>query len=501
MRYLPTGEWIQRADAHTINEIGLPSMVLMERAALATVTAMERENISLNQTLIVCGSGNNGGDGFAVARLIKDRGFHVEVVFVGKEDSMSEACRQQMNIAKKCGVSVGTILVLKEYTVVVDAVFGVGLNRDIGGTLKEHIQHMNCMSGKKVALDIPTGICSATGRVMGVAFRADLTLSFGFEKLGCALYPGCYYAGKIVVEDIGISKQIFEKEPQICYTLDSKDLPGLLPKRKPDSHKGDYGRVLMVTGSNGMAGAAYLSAKAAYLSGAGLVQIYTPQENRVIVQQLLPEAIVCTYAKYDEEILGGLLDWADVVCLGCGLGRSKSASEIVEGVIRLSKKPCVIDADGLNILAENPWFMKEGGGSVILTPHMKEMARLLGCSVAEVKKAPFEKVRDFTNKKGVVCVLKDARTIVSEKNRQIFLNTAGNNAMAKAGSGDVLSGVITGLLAQGLKPYEGAVCGVYVHALGGDEAKALKGSYSVMAEDLLTGIGVCLKNTEEKEEA
>lgn len=501
MRYLPTGEWIHRADAHTINEIGLPSMVLMERVALATVTAMENEGISLNRTLIVCGSGNNGGDGFAVARLIKDRGFHVEVVFVGNKESMSEECRLQMNIAQKCGVPVGTILVTREYTVVVDAVFGVGLNRDAGGALKEHIQHMNCMPGKKVALDIPTGICSATGRVMGAAFRADLTVSFGCEKLGCVLYPGCHYVGKVVVEDIGISKKIFEKEPEICYTFDRKDLWGLLPIRKPDSHKGDYGRVLMVTGSKGMAGAAYLSAKGAYLSGAGLVQIYTPQENGMILQQLLPEVIVCTYTEFDEEILRGLLDWADVVCVGCGLGRDSRASELVEGVIRLSGKPCVIDADGLNILAENPGFIKERKSSVILTPHMKEMARLLGCSVAEIQEKPFEKVRDFTNRTGLVCVLKDARTIVCQRERQTFVNTAGNNAMAKAGSGDVLSGVITGLLAQGLKPYEGAVCGVYMHALGGDEAKVLKGSYSVLAEDLLAGIGACLKNTEENQEA
>lgn len=500
MRYLPTGEWIQRADAHAIQEVGIPSMVLMERAALATVKAMEDEEISLNQTLVVCGSGNNGGDGFAVARLIKEKGFHVEVAFVGKEGSMSEECRLQMNIAKKCGVSVGTILEWKEYTVVVDAVLGVGLNRDATGALKEHIQHMNSIPGKKVALDIPSGVCSATGRVLGAAFRADLTVSFCCEKLGCVLYPGCDYVGKVVVEDIGISKILFENQLEICYTFDKKDLPGLLPKRKPDSHKGDYGRVLMVTGSKGMAGAAYLSAKGAYLSGAGLVQIYTPRENGIILQQLLPEAIVCTYTEYDEHILSGLLDRADVVCVGCGLGRSNIASELVEGVIRLSGKPCVIDADGLNILAENPGFMKEGQGSVILTPHMKEMARLLDCSVAEIQKQPFKKVRDFTNQKGVICVLKDARTIVCQKGRQTFVNTAGNNAMAKAGSGDVLSGVITGLLAQGHKPYEGAVCGVYVHALGGDEAKAQKGSYSVLAEDLLAGIGVCLKNTEENQE-
>ncbi|MGC4019558.1 MAG: NAD(P)H-hydrate dehydratase [Muricomes sp.] len=497
MRYLPTGEWMQKADKYTIEEIGILSMVLMERAALKMVDVMEREGIDLSRTFVVCGSGNNGGDGFAVARLLKDKGYEVTAAFIGSESSMSPDCREQLKIAEKCGVSIVTSINRQEYTSVVDAVFGVGLNRDVSGAYRENIEKMNRLPGQKIAVDIPSGICSATGKVLGVSFKAELTVTFECEKLGCILYPGHIYAGKRVVADIGISKKIFEKEPAVCYTFDREDLPKLIPARKPDSHKGTYGKILMITGSKGMSGAAYLSAKSAYITGAGLVHIYTAEENRIILQQLLPEAIISTYTEYDEETLHKLLQWADVVCIGCGLGRNDIADSLVEEVMRVVKVPCVVDADGLNILSSHLELLGSRERPLILTPHMKEMSELLGCSIQELQEKRFEKVREFTDKHGVVCAMKDARTLVSKWDRQIFINTAGNSSMAKAGSGDVLAGVIAGLLAQGLMSYEAAVCGVYLHACGGDETKEEKGSYSALAEDLITGIGTCIRKTEE----
>ena len=497
MRYLPTGEWMQKADSYTIDEIGLPSMVLMERAALAAVAAMEQEKINTQRTLVVCGSGNNGGDGFAIARLLKEKGCQAEAAFIGNEASMTPDCRQQMKIAEKCGVPIVTTISRQEYTVIVDAVFGVGLNREVLGAYAANIKKMNDLPGQKVAVDIPSGICSATGNVLGTAFCADLTVTFECEKLGCILHPGHQYAGKTIPVAIGISRKLFEKEPGVCYTFEKSDLPELIPSRKPNSHKGTYGKILMITGSRGMSGAAYLSAKAAYTCGAGLVQIYTHEDNRVILQQLLPEAIVSTYTEYEEESLGELLAWADVVCMGCGLGKSRTSECIATQVMKEVKTPCVIDADGLNILACHPELLEERERPIILTPHMKEMSGLLECSVAELQEKRFEMTRAFTVKAGIVCALKDARTIVAKWDRQTFVNTAGNSSMAKAGSGDVLAGVIAGLLAQGLHPYEAAVCGVYLHACAGDEAKSARGSYSVLAEDLIAGIGACLKRTEE----
>ncbi len=496
MRYLPTGKWMQMADQHTINVIGIPSMVLMERAALKVVESMEKENCDLKKVLVVCGSGNNGGDGFAVARLLKVKGYKPVVFFVGKEESMTNDCNAQRKIAENCGVSVVTVKPEEEYTTIVDAVFGVGLNREIQGKYLEIIEWMNLKSGCKVAVDIPSGICSATGKKLGSAFRADITVAFAYEKLGETMHPGNVVSGKVIVADIGIDRGFFE-DKDVIYTLEQKDLKEILPTRKADSHKGSYGKVLMITGSKGMSGAAYLSAKSAYVTGAGLVQIYTSEENREILQQLLPEAIISTYQEYDKKQIENLLTWADVVCIGCGLGQSELSDRILTTVLSKIHKPCVVDADGINLLSRHKELLTKEKMPLILTPHMKEMTGLLGCSIEELKNTRFEKITDYTKEHGVTCVLKDARTVVSRRGKPVFLNTAGNNAMAKAGSGDVLAGIITGFLAQKKETYEAATGGVYLHACGGDEAKKRKGSYSVLAEDLIDGIAVCIKKTEE----
>ncbi len=499
MRYLPNGTWMQKADEDTIQRIGIPSLVLMERAALKTVEVMKERQIALEQCLVVCGSGNNGGDGFAVARLLHMEGKRVCAVFVGSEASMSEECRMQREIAGNLGVQIVTDIPREEYTVVIDAVFGVGLSRPVTGRYAEVIKAMNQKKGQKVAVDVPSGISSFDGSVLGVAFRADLTVSFACEKLGSVLFPGYEYSGEVVPAEIGIVTDIFRKQTDICYTLDREDLFEMLPKRKKNSHKGSYGKILMITGSKGMSGAAYLSAKSAYISGCGLVQIYTEETNRVILQQLLPEAIVSTYTVYEEEALAALLKWADVVCIGCGLGKSKVSEQILEYVLRHLEIPCVIDADGLNLLARKKELLLQEAKEIILTPHMKEMAGMIGCTVSELAERRFEKLQKFVGDYGVVCALKDARTLVAAQGRQMFLNTAGNSAMAKAGSGDVLAGVIAGLLAQHMSAYDAAVLGVYLHACGGDEARKRCGAYSVLAQDLTEGIKICIKETKRGE--
>lgn len=499
MRYLPNGTWMQKADEDTIQRIGIPSLVLMERAALKTVEVMKERQIALEQCLVVCGSGNNGGDGFAVARLLHMEGKRVCAVFVGSEASMSEECRMQREIAGNLGVQIVTDIPREEYTVVIDAVFGVGLSRPVTGRYAEVIKAMNQKKGQKVAVDVPSGISSFDGSVLGVAFRADLTVSFACEKLGSVLFPGYEYSGEVVPAKIGIATDIFRKQTDICYTLDREDLFEMLPKRKKNSHKGSYGKILMITGSKGMSGAAYLSAKSAYISGCGLVQIYTEETNRVILQQLLPEAIVSTYTVYEEEALAALLKWADVVCIGCGLGKSKVSEQILEYVLRHLEIPCVIDADGLNLLARKKELLLQEAKEIILTPHMKEMAGMIGCTVSELAERRFEKLQKFVGDYGVVCALKDARTLVAAQGRQMFLNTAGNSAMAKAGSGDVLAGVIAGLLAQHMSAYDAAVLGVYLHACGGDEARKRCGAYSVLAQDLTEGIKICIKETKRGE--
>lgn len=500
MRYLPNGNQMKEADQHTINEIGIPSLVLMERAALKIVEVMEERGTDISRALVVCGGGNNGGDGFAAARILTEKGGNADILFVGKEESMSPECRIQKQIAENMGIPVFTEFPSAEYTVVIDAVFGVGLSREITGRFREVIQSMNKASGYKVAVDIPSGICAKSGKVLGVSFRADLTVAMACVKAGCEFYPGKACAGETVAVPIGIDPGFFAGTADMCFTYDRDDILRLLPKRNPDSHKGSYGKVLMITGSFGMAGASCLAARAAYTVGAGLVQIYTPSDNRIIIQQLLPEAILSCYGEYDEKKLDELLDWADVVCIGCGLGTGIQAEKILSHTLEKVKVPCVVDADGLNLLSGKKELLNCTEASLILTPHMMEMSRLTGRTVPEIKENRMEVLKEFTDSCSAVCVLKDSRTAVAQTGKQTFINLAGNNAMAKAGSGDVLAGVITGLLAQGLSPFESAALGVYLHACGGDEIREHLGSYSVMAEDLIRGIQICIKKAGEKNE-
>lgn len=498
MRYLPNGAWMQKADAYTIQEIGIPSIVLMEHAAIKTVEVMEQCGIDTSASLIVCGSGNNGGDGFAVARLLWQKGKKVMVLFVGREGAMSEECKVQARAAKNLGIPIVTAFPGETFTVVIDAIFGVGLNREVRGNYVELIEKLNVLDGAKVAVDIPSGIHSETGQVLGIAFRADVTVSFQCEKLGTVFFPGKEYAGNVVVPSIGILTSGYEKQKDICYTLEKNDIGKMLPKRKANSHKGTYGKVLMITGGAGMAGAAYLSAKAAYIAGAGLVRIYTPEVNRAILQQLLPEAVLSTYQTYNEHSLAEALEWADVVCMGCGLGQSQVSEAMVEYVMNNCQVPCVIDADGLNLLSCRIDLLKKAEFPIIITPHMKEMSGLTGNSVGELQKNRMSVLKTFTKEYPVICVLKDARTVVYSEEKHPFVNTAGNQAMAKAGSGDVLAGTITGLLGGHMAPYEAAILGVYLHACGGDLAKEAQGSYSVLAEDLIREIGNCMKKAEEE---
>ncbi len=497
MRYLPEGKWMQKADIHTIQEIGVPSVVLMEHAALKTVEVMEQEGIDCSCALIVCGSGNNGGDGFAIARLLALAGKSVQTVFAGREASLTPECKIQKQIVENMGIPVLSGISGGPYTALVDAVFGVGLSREVRGSYADLLEKMNGLDCAKVAVDIPSGICSATGNILGAAFRADLTVAFQCEKLGTVLFPGREYAGKVRAVDIGIDTAFYGKHREICYTLEKKDLPGLLPVRRDNSHKGTYGKVLMITGSRGMAGAAYLSAKAAYTCGAGLVQIYTQEENRTILQQLLPEAVISVYGQYEPKKLSHLLEWADVVCIGCGLGGDEVSKKLLEETLRHVKVPCVVDADGLNLLAGCLELLEEVQADVILTPHMREMTRLLGCSMEELQENRFKKLTEFSERYPAVCVLKDARTVVAQRDRRRFVNTAGNHAMAKAGAGDVLAGVVTGLLAGHVDTFDSAVLGVFLHACGGDQARKKLGGYSVLAEDLIEGIQASLKQAEE----
>lgn len=493
MKYILTGSQMKKADKYTIEHIGIPSMVLMERAALKVVEIMEQESVDFSKTLVVCGSGNNGGDGYAIARLLHVKGYETAIYFAGNDSSRSLENQAQKKIAEYYQIPVVQDLEGREYSVIIDAVFGIGLTREITGDYRRVIETLNSMGGMKVAVDMPSGIHDETAQVMGTAFRADLTIAIAYRKRGHIFQPGNAYVGKVLVADIGIYDDSLADGEYLTYCYEKEDLKKRFPKRKANSHKGSYGKVLLIAGSKGMSGAAYLSAKAAYAVGAGLVRVYTHEENRVILQQLLPEAIITTYETYDRAEVSELLAWADVVGIGCGLGKSENALRLVEQVVKEAVCPCVVDADALNILSENMEYLINVKQPMVLTPHMKEMARLLTCSVQELSEKRMDYLSSMTNTYPVTCVLKDARTLVAKKNKDTYVNVTGNSAMAKGGSGDVLTGIIAGIMAQKTESYEAACLGVFLHGMAGDEAKAQKGEYSVFASDLIESAGKVLQ--------
>ena len=507
MKYVLSAQEAKELDMSTITTVGIPSLVLMERAALSVVESIEelaKEQKKKQTTILcVCGVGNNGGDGVAVARILCQKGYQVSCKMVGNQDRCSMDNRQQQEIARNVGVSFVEEESQEQYDIIVDALFGIGLSRMISGQYEKEIQRINESDATVVAVDIPSGIHTDTGQIMGCAVKADITVTFGYAKLGHLLYPGAEYAGRLVITDIGF--QPMEANWQHFY-YEQEDLQQLLPVRKAYSNKGTYGKVLVVAGSVGMAGAAYLSAKAAYKMGAGLVKIVTAQENREILQCLLPEAVLLLYdGKHLEEQTKQIrqeIERATVIVVGPGIGLDSCSKDLVKLVLQHAKVPTVVDADALTLLAGMPEYVERTAKGkcrialseqFILTPHLKEMTTLLGnqISVGELAGQEADLPKICSNN-GCTIVLKDARTKIMKEN-MCGINRSGNSGMATAGSGDVLTGIIAGLLAQGCPAYIAASLGAYIHGCAGDEAAKQKGQYALMAQDLIDSIETVIR--------
>lgn len=491
MKEIVTCAQMKELDRFTIENMGIPSCVLMERAALAVVTEMEKLFTKDERVLVVCGSGNNGGDGIAVARLLHLKGISVEIFLAGKIEKMTRDTKLQLKIAEGYHVSKVNNPVWDEYTTIVDAIFGVGLARLVDGKYAEIIHRMNQTKAKKIAIDIPSGVNGDTGQEMGIAFHADITVTFGFRKRGLCFYPGRMYAGDVITADIGIYRTAGTAD---TWYPEEKDLC-LLPKRLQGGNKGTFGKVLVVAGSEGMCGAAYLSAQAALKAGAGMVQIQTVEANRVPLQILLPEAMVsCVFQEKENT---RLLDWCDVLVIGPGLGSSTMSREREQWFLshaKAVKKPVILDADGLNLLALHPEWREFLGPHVIVTPHLGEMSRLCKKSVKEIQSTMVQTAQEYAADTDTVCVLKDACTVTASKEGETYLNLSGNDGMATAGSGDVLSGILAALLCMYRKEKDAptqakkAALGVYIHGLCGDIAAKKTGKRSMTARDIIRAL-------------
>jgi NAD(P)H-hydrate epimerase len=377
----------------------------------------------------------------------------------------------------------------QDYALIVDALFGIGLSRDITGGLAVLLGTLNETDAWRVSVDIASGIDADTGAVLGCAFHADDTITFSYGKVGQYLWPGSDFSGRVHVMPMGITEASWlEQKPRIAV-LDEAEL-SLLPPRPAHSNKGTYGKLLIIAGSAGMAGAAVLAAQAAYRMGCGLVKVVTPEENRIILQTAVPEALLLPYGiKPGEKELTEALKWADAVVVGPGIGTGILAQHIVKVTLQHCRVPLVVDADALNVIARDTGQLHTAHAPMIVTPHLGEMARLTGKKVPELQKDLPQAAASFAKEYQTICVLKDFRTVTAVPGGLMYLNLSGNPGMATAGSGDVLSGIIGSLLAQGMKPEEAAPLGVSIHGLAGDAAKERRGERALLASDIIQGVG------------
>lgn len=526
IRYLVDADEMRSYDNYTIDNIGIPAMVLMERAALAVISSLD-ENVLEYKTkriLVVCGGGNNGGDGLAVARLLLDNNCKVDIVLLTDEEKCSLQTKQQLAILQAY-ISAQTdvdifidikdiipILNSKEYDIIIDGIFGVGLSRRVEGRYLNCINAINGYGAYIVSLDVPSGIDSGNGRCLGDAIKADLTVTFSFAKRGLYLYPGKKYAGKIDCRDIGISEKSFQNTPPNCFTFPNisemketellNELKNMLPERIAEGNKGTFGKLLIVAGSKDMCGACILCGESAYRTGAGMVKIVTPEENRNIIQSAFPEAMLLTYESNNIPVKGIVdsLKWADGVIIGPGIGQSKISAEILEIILKETDGMLILDADALNILSVREDLRKllknrssEFTDSVtIITPHQGEMARLTGKDISELKECPVMAAKAFAAEYGCIVVNKDAVTVVCDENPKFFINNSGNSGMATAGSGDVLSGILGGILVQKQERckimLESVAQAVYLHGCAGDLAKKRVGEHGMIAGDIIESL-------------
>lgn len=484
---------MKEADLNTINNFFVPSIVLMERAAKSVFDEIILNNLAHDNVLIICGSGNNGGDGFAVARFFAENNIIPDILFVGNINKMSaETCLQYKSCkAYKCNFVDGYESVsFEKYEIIIDAMFGVGLNRNLEQPYLDIIHNINyCKSErcKVIAVDIPSGISADNGKVMGDAVKADYTISFAFKKIGHVLYPGAEYCGNLINKDIGINVKDFISNNEInCFAHDEKDFPCIF--RKSYSNKSTYGKTLIIAGSELIGGCAVLSAKACFATGAGMVKVFTHAVNRDLVLSSIPEVMVDTYDEsIDYDKLNKSIEWSDVIAIGPGISTNETGINLLDYVLYNSDKPLVIDADAITLLKNHLSKIDFNNRKVIITPHIGELSRLIDCDKKDITDNLIYKCIDTAGLIGCICVLKDTRTVISDS-KNVYINLTGNSGMAVAGSGDVLTGIISGLLAQGLSAIDAASLGVYIHGYAGDISADILGKSCMMPSDIIINV-------------
>ena len=497
-----TAAEMKEIDRITIEEYGIPAPVLMERAGLAVAAKVEELHAG-RKVLILCGSGNNGGDGLAAARNLHNRGYHVKVIMLSRTDSLSPDCKAQYRTAKKTGIRIEFRKTLSSAdfhgAFIVDAIFGTGLSRPVTGDLAALFRSVNEAKVPVLAVDIPSGISADSGEILGESIKAGHTVTFGLPKRGHLLFPGAGFTGSLQVEDIGFPFELISSPDIRTEEMGHERAAALIPARPRNSYKGEFGHVFVLAGSKGKTGAALMTAKACMRTGSGLVTLGVPGTLADIFQCRATEEMTLPLpdkgnGTLDEKALEIILEFAsqnaDVIAIGPGIGVSADTEKIVSHLVQSSPIPVVIDADGLNSLRNRPGVLKNAKSPVIITPHPGEMSRLLktGTRIQDIEKDRIQTAVSFSKQMGIYVVLKGVPTIIATPEGNVFINTTGNPGMATAGSGDVLTGIVASLMGQGLNPLNAAVLGVYMHGLAGNEAAQSTGEHSLIASDIIDHI-------------
>lgn len=501
-------------DSISIERYGIPGIVLMENAALKVAGEACRMlgEVWNKKILVIAGKGNNGGDAFAVARHLFLRKASVRVYLLCNPEEVRDDALVNYRIINRLGIPVEVVdnpsglremnKELKDCSLIIDGLYGTGFRGEINGIAAEVVQMVNNSGVKVLSIDIPSGVDGTTGKVSLSCVRADSTVTFGLPKFGLLVHPGCDYTGKLLIADIGLPEAAMEEAGISIWLNDSSEIRKLIPERKKDSNKGSYGRALLVAGSKGMTGAACLAAGACLRSGAGLVYLAGPASLVPVFGAQITEAVVLPLEDEGKGFLSAKcfenlkekIENVDALAIGPGLSVCEDIRYILEQIIKSVKIPVVFDADALNAISKDTGILKNLKAPAVVTPHPGEMARLLGTSVAEVQDDRKKAALEFAMRWNVTVVLKGSRTIIAAPDGRVFVNATGNPGLATAGTGDVLTGIIAGFLAQGLDTVNAARAGVYIHGLAGDLAAKDRGEHGIIAGDVVEAVPYAIKN-------
>jgi hydroxyethylthiazole kinase-like uncharacterized protein yjeF len=510
--YVVSAQQMRDIDRFTIQQIGIPSLVLMENAGAAVVREVEKR-WPCGKVVVLAGPGNNGGDGLVIARHLRNKGYKVTVWLFGEKEKQSEDCKRQLEIMQNCGHAINfwkeedseaLRADIGQATVIIDALLGTGTRGELRPPYPFVIEQLQHLQGAVVAVDIPTGVNSDTGEAAQYTVKADLTVTFAFPKWGHFLYPGADYVGELVVADISIPTMVIDRFALKDKVLTDAELREKLPSRPRFSHKGTYGHVLVLAGSKEMTGAPVLSASAGLHTGCGLLTLAVPAPILPIVASRISEPVFWEwpaeqghFSCESHVLLKQRIASYDAIAVGPGLSTWEGGNNWLKEIIRTVEVPLVLDADALNLLSEDVSILRDKKGVIVLTPHPGEMSRLCGCTTTEIQKNRAHYARSFARDYNVYVVLKGTYTLIAAPDGTIVINPTGTAALAKGGSGDVLTGMLAGMLAQKAARREDIEAGihlaVYLHGIAG-RICGEESMYATLASDVIDKIGSAIKS-------